>query len=61
MEDLMLFEAGWYSECKVNDEEALWLESTDENWNPEESDTVSSKIKWYSKEEINKQDCTIVI
>lgn len=58
MEDLMLFQAGWYSEIKVNQEPALWLESTDKDWKPE---TLEIKVKWYSEEEINKQDCTIVI
>lgn len=58
MEDLILFQAGWYPEIKVNNESALWLESTDKDWKPE---TLEIKVKWYSEEEINKQDCTIVI
>lgn len=52
------FKAGWYSTFKVNGEPALWLESTDPDWKPE---TLEIEVKWYSEEEINKQDCTIVI
>ena len=56
--NLTLFQAGWYSKCKVNNEDALWLESTDKDWKPE---TLEINVRWYSEEEINKQDCTIVI